>query len=142
MKRKFFTLVTLALTLACAAPAVLSQSAGKANAAQWVGVWQSKLDGQPGATLTLARDTGVLDGTLVLDVVLKDNDGEPHVAASEPHTLVNPQFNGNTLTFSVKQLRNSDNLLNFTALLTPEGKLRIHCTNCGNAPVVDLTPAH
>jgi hypothetical protein len=142
MKPKFFTLATLAVTLACAAPAVSSQSAGKANAAQWVGVWQSRFAGQPGAILTLAQDTGALNGTLVLDIVESTSGGQAYVAASEPHTLVNPQLDGNTLTFSVRQLRKSDSLLNFTALFTPQGKLRIHCTNCGNAPVVDLTPEY
>ena len=38
------------------AAASQSQSANPAN---WLGVWQGELDGQPSAILTLADDTGV-----------------------------------------------------------------------------------
>jgi hypothetical protein len=133
MKRRILAASFLAAVLACAAAA---ESAG---IAQWIGVWQGKLDGQPGATLTLAQDTGDLGGTLVLNIVEKQNGGQAYVAASEPHTLVNPRLDGNTLTFAVRRLGSSGGLMSFTVVLTPEGKARIHCTSCGNdAPVVDL----
>jgi len=136
MKRMFAGMVCLAGALGCAALA--ESTPGSA----WVGVWESKLDGQPGATLTLAQDTGELTGTLVLNIIKKEKGGVPHIVASEPHVLVNPQLDGDRLNFSVKKIAGSSDLLNFTVALTPEGKARIHCTNCGkDAPTVDMERA-
>jgi hypothetical protein len=133
MKCRFLAAALLFAALACAAAA---ESTGNA---QWIGVWQGTLDGQPSVTLTLARDTGQLDGTLVLNVVKKEKGGKPYVAATEPHVLVNPRFDGGTLSFAVRKPDAAGDLLNFTVALTPEGKARIHCTNCGkDAPVVDM----
>jgi hypothetical protein len=104
---------------------------------KWDGVWQGRLDGQPSVTLTLAEDTGELGGTLVLNVVEKE-DGQARVAAIEPHVLVHPRLDGNLLSFTVRRLDGDP--ANFTVVLTPEGNARIHCTNCGtDAPVVDMT---
>jgi hypothetical protein len=132
MKTRVFAVACLTGAFVCAA------AAQPASHPQWVGVWESKLDGQPGATLTLAQDTGELGGTLVLNIIMKD--GAPsRVAASEPHVLVNPRVDGNTLFFGVRKIDGSGALLNFTVALTPEGKARIHCVNCGNdAPIVDM----
>jgi len=108
---------------------------------QWDGIWQGQLDGQPSVTLTLAEDTGELGGTLVLNVVLKQDGHAAHVAAMEPHVLVHPRLDGNLLTFGVRK-PNGD-LMTFTVALTPEGKARIHCTTCGaDAPQVDMTRGH
>jgi hypothetical protein len=136
MRRRILVASFLAAVLACAAAAKASGNP------HWIGVWQSKLDGQPGAILTLAQDTGELGGTLVLNRVERDADGQAYVAASEPHTLVNPRIAGDTLTFAVRKPLGPGGFFNFTVALTPEGTARIHCTNCGqDAPVVDLTPA-
>lgn len=133
MKRGIIAVVCLASALSCAA---LAESAANTRR---VGVWESKLDGQPGATLTLAQDTGQLGGTIVLNIIQKDDGGQPHVAASEPHVLVNPRVDGDTLSFGVRKIDGSGELLNFTVALTPEGKARIHCINCGaEAPTVDM----
>jgi hypothetical protein len=83
-----------------------------------------------------------LSGTLVLNIIKKEDGGQPHVAAVEPHTLVNPRVDGNTLSFSVRKLDPLTDLLNFTVVLTPERKARIHCINCGkDAPTVDMDRA-
>jgi hypothetical protein len=105
--------------------------------ARWDGVWQGQFDGQPSVTLTLAEDTGELGGTLVLNVVEKE-DGQARVTAIEPHVLVHPRLDGNLLSFGVR--KPDGDLFNFTVTLTREGKARIHCTDCGaDAPVVDMT---
>ena len=136
MKTRITGIVFLAGALTCSA---LSESA---TSAQWTGVWQGTLDGQPSVTLTLARDTGELSGTLVLNIIKKEDGGQPHVAAVEPHVLVNPRVEGDTLSFGVRKIDGSSDLLNFTVALTPEGKARIHCTNCGKgAPTVDMDRA-
>jgi hypothetical protein len=133
MNKKTLLAICAASSLACAAAAQSTVST------QWAGVWQSTLDGQPGATLTLAEDTGELGGTLVLNVVLKQ-DGLARVAASEPHVLIHPRLDGNLLSFEIKKIDGSGDLHKFTVMLTPEGKARIHCVDCGaDAPVVDMT---
>jgi hypothetical protein len=136
MKRKIVGMVCLTMALAYAA---LAQTAGDA---QWDGVWEGKLDGQPSVTLTLAHDTGQLSGTLVLNIIRKEDGGQPHVAATEPHVLVDPHLEGNALSFGVRKINGSGNLLRFMVALTPEGRARIHCTNCGkDAPFVDMERA-
>jgi hypothetical protein len=132
MKSRIFTIASLVSALAFSAAA---QTTGHP---QWDGVWQSQLDGQTGAILTLAEDAGALGGTLVLNMVVKDG-GPSRVAFSEPHVLVNPRVEGNTLSFDVRRAKAPAVLANFTVTLTPEGKARIHCTNCGSdAPTVDM----
>jgi hypothetical protein len=133
MSKRNAGIVCLTIALAYAA------LAETASGARWDGVWQGKLDGQPSVTLTLARDTGQLSGTLVLNIIQKEDGGQPRVAAVEPHVLVDPHLEGDTLSFGVRKIDASGDLLNFTVALTPEGKARIHCTNCGkDAPVVDM----
>jgi hypothetical protein len=104
---------------------------------QWLGVWQSKLDGQTGAIVTLADDTGRLGGTIVLNMINSEG-GRTRVIGSETHSLLSPRLGDNTLTFEVKQSR-ANTMMNFTMVLKPEGTATIHCTNCNGAPVVELT---
>jgi hypothetical protein len=132
MNTRVLAAACVASFLACAATA---ESTGNA---QWAGVWQGQRDGQPSVTLTLADDTGELGGTLVLNIVEKQ-EGQARAVAGEPHVLVHPRVEGKVLSFGVKKIDKSGDLLNFTVALTPEGKARIHCLNCGvDAPVVDM----
>lgn len=126
-------IVCLTGALACSA---LAQSA---TSTQWAGVWQGTLDGQPSVTLTLAQDTGQLSGTLVLNIIRKEDNGHAHVAAVEPHALVNPRVDGDTLSFDVRRI--DGGLMTFTVALTPQGTARIHCTTCKGAPTVDMDRA-
>ena len=106
--------------------------------ARWVGIWESQLDGQPGAILTLADDNGAIEGTLVLNIIRSD--GEPaHIIAHEVHALMHPKLQGSTLTFNVKQINRSGKILSFTALLTDSQTAKLHCSNCSDAPVVAMT---
>ena len=99
--------------------------------AGWVGVWQGELDGQPSAVLTLAEDNGPLEGTLVLNGISRDG-AEPHIAVRETHVLMHPQMDGRTLSFQLKRKNGSIPLMNFTVVLSPEGKATLHCLNCGS----------
>jgi hypothetical protein len=107
--------------------------------AVWVGVWQAELDGQPSAVLTLAKDNGVLEGTLVLNGISRDG-GQPHIAVREPHVLMHPRLEGRKLWFQLKRIDHSSPLMNFTVDLTALGGVRLHCLNCGeDAPIVEMT---
>ncbi len=89
--------------------------------------------------LTLADDTGDLGGTVVLNIIQKEN-GQPHAVAMEPHLLLNPHVDGDVLTFQFRKPQGG--ILDFTVKLHAAGKAVIHCTNCGaDAPAVDLARA-
>jgi hypothetical protein len=124
----------------CAAMAVATVAAAQpTNESAWLGVWQGELDGQPSVTLTLADDTGDLGGTVVLNIIQKEN-GQPHVVAMEPHVLLNPHVDGDVLSFQFRKLQGG--MLDFTVKLSAAGKATIHCSNCGaDAPTVDLVRA-
>jgi hypothetical protein len=112
-------------------------AAGLKSDAAWVGVWHSELDGQPGVLLTPADDAGSLGGTLVLNIVSRE-DGTARVIAAEPHVLLNPRVDGSTLSFEAMRLDRSQEPMRFTVTLGGNGKAEIHCVNCGNAPVVEI----
>ena len=106
--------------------------------ASWVGVWQAELDGQPSAILTLAKDNGTLEGTLVLNGISRDG-GKPHIAVREAHLLMHPKIDGNKLSFDLKRLQNSEGRMSFTMDFTDSGSAILHCSNCGrDAPAVQL----
>ena len=131
-----------ALAFACILASLASaQSASRAPAsAQWRGVWQGTLDGQPGVTLTLASadDTGELAGTVVFNLILRDG-GAPHVAGSMVHLVTHPHLEGRSLTFQIK--RPSDaRQLEMTVTLIDDNKASIHCQGCGaDSPISELT---
>lgn len=134
MKREIIAALCLAIA------AFGSTSAQSATNDQWVGIWHAHVDGQPTGTLTLAADTGELGGTVVLDMV-SDRGGTPRVIASEPHVLLNPHVNGNTLSFQVKMQRPDGRIVvpTFNVTLTSPRNANIHCMTCGaDAPVVAL----
>jgi len=123
-----------ALIIATTAVAVQSS-----NPSNWVGVWQGELDGLPSVVLTLATDSGQLQGTLVLNGI-NNNDGKPHIAVREAHVLLHPVLNGSSLSFEVKRQRGSGTSMDFTVEQTSGNSARIHCLNCGdNTPTVEIT---
>lgn len=121
------------ISIACTITAQTTSDAG------WIGVWQGELDGQPSAILTLAGDTGTLEGTLVLNGISREG-GQPHIAVRETHVLMHLHIERNTLSFQVKGIRGSNDLMDFTVTLSDSGSATIHCSNCGSdAPSVPLT---
>jgi hypothetical protein len=63
-------------------------AANPARHERWIGVWQGKLEGLPGVTLTLADDTGELGGTIVFNVV---DSMHSRVVASASQVLMHPR---------------------------------------------------
>ena len=135
LKMRLVVLISLAATALCAG--AFGQSPATAD---WVGIWHAHPDGLPTGTLTLATDTGELGGTMVLDVISHEG-GRTHVAAAEPHVLLHPRVNGNTLSFEVKTMRRGVLApANFTVTRTAPGQATIHCDNCGaDSPGIALT---
>lgn len=121
--------------LLIAATTIAAQSSSSSN---WVGVWQGELDGQPSVVLTLAQDNGALEGTLVLNIISRD-DGHAHIIAHEPHTLIQPRVDRARLSFRLKRIDGSAAPIDFTAELTAHDHAKIHCLNCGDdAPTVEM----
>ena len=121
------------MTMACVVTAQTTSDAG------WIGVWQGELDGQPSVILTLAEDTGTLEGTLVLNGISREG-GQPHIAVRQTNVLMHVHVERNILSFQVKGIRGSNDLMDFTVNISDGGSAMIHCSNCGgNAPTVPIT---
>jgi hypothetical protein len=60
---------------------------------------------------------------------MKDGEG-PHVASTEPHTLIHPHVDGDTLAFQVKRGNGSNEILDMAVELTPAGNAEFRCSNC------------
>jgi hypothetical protein len=100
-----------------------------------VGVWVGLLEGQPGTTLTLSDDSGGLGGTVVLNAV----SGEGRILFSETHLVLNPRLTGKVLLFQVKGHGDRKGLLDFRVEFSSDHTAQLHCENCGDAPVAELT---
>ena len=135
MRRFALTVAALLLTLAgvllVLAPPLHAQSA---TTPEPLGIWRSTIDGIPAVILTLADDTGSLGGTVVFYAI---NGEQKQVLTIEPHTLLQPKLDGDTLTFQVR--RPDAKLISFTVEFTTPTRASIHCLNCGDAPVAELT---
>jgi len=127
------------LPILCAFLALAGATLAQPNSnSNWTGVWQGELEGLPSVILTLATDDGSLQGTLVLNGINTD-DGGPHIAVRETHSLLQPKLNGSTLSFGVKGLRGS---MSFIVEQTSNTTAKIHCLSCGSdAPTVEITKA-
>jgi len=101
------------------------------NTGEWTGVWQAKLDGVPAVELTLANDTGDVNGTVVFHIVLKEKGAlAPHVGSTEPHTLIHPRVDGDTLSFQVIRGNGSHQVLDMSVKKRADGNMDFACSNC------------
>jgi hypothetical protein len=127
MKKRIFAIVFGSMMLATVA------GAASTGSGTWTGVWQAKLEGQPAVELTLADDAGDVGGTIVFHIVLKEKGATtPHVASTEPHTLINPRVGGDTLTFQVVRGNGSHEVLDMSAQRMADGRMDFRCSNCGS----------
>ena len=97
---------------------------------KWTGVWETKLDGVTAVTLTLANDAGEANGTIVFHAIKKEN-GHAFAFSTEPHTLINPRIQDNTLTFQVIRGNGSHEVLNMSVEFHENGNMGFTCSNCG-----------
>jgi hypothetical protein len=136
MKPTFKILATLAFAVAClSAPAAHAQAASQSIDKpfihpKWTGVWQANLDGVPAVTLTLANDAGEANGTIVFHAIKKEN-GHAFAFSTEPHTLIRPFIQDNTLSFQVIRGNGSHEVLNMSVEFHENGNMSFTCSNCG-----------
>ncbi len=103
---------------------------------QWVGVWQGDLDGQPGVIVTLGRDAGDLQGTIVFNVVARE-DGPARVIGHDAHVLTHVRVEDNTLAFHV--IRSGDSReLSMTLHRLEDNKAQLECPDCGGPALAAL----
>ena len=124
-----------ALMIGALAATLLSGAANRTYA-DWVGVWQGELDGQPAVTLTLGRDSGDLQGTIVFDMLSREG-GQPHVIGHDAHVMIHMRVDGSGLVFDVIRRSDAKNL-HWTMRLTGEDKAVLKCSDCGGPPSVPL----
>ena len=132
---------TLGILASLAIAAMLIASASAQTAAQsidkpfihpkWTGVWQGNLDGVPAVILTLANDAGEANGTIVFHAIKNEN-GHAYSFSTEPHTLIHPRVEGNTLSFQVIRGNGSAEVLNMSVELNKDGNIQFTCPNCGS----------
>jgi len=125
------SLAIAAMLIATANAQTASQSIDKPfTHPKWTGVWQGTLDGVPAVTLTLADDAGEANGTIVFHAIKNEN-GHAYSFSTEPHTLIHPRVDGNTISFQVKRGNGSAEILDMTVELGKDGNVQFTCSNCG-----------
>ena len=108
----------------------IAPAASPANS-PWTGVWQAKLEGMPAVELTLADDAGEVNGTVVFHIVLKEKGATtPHLGSTEPHTMIHPHLDGDTLSFQVVRGNGSHQVLDMSVKKLADGNMDFHCSNC------------
>jgi hypothetical protein len=108
MRIRSVLLCVLLFTFAAGASSQTSGSQLKPTAADSVpvvGVWRGQMNGLPAITLTVTNESGSLSGA-ILFYLLRRTPGQPETATPGiPEPLLNPKFDGETLTFQVSHRR-------------------------------------
>jgi hypothetical protein len=104
MRSRAILFCSLAL-LALAAIAHSSRLNEAADQSPILGVWRAEMDGLPFVTLTLTNENGGLSGAVLFYLHRRDH-GKPVTSTpGVPEPLLNPSFDGKTLTFKVSHRR-------------------------------------
>ena len=135
MNLKILVLAAYVYTFQCALAAQTS------NFEQWVGVWQGELEGQPGVTITLGRDTGDIQGTIVFNVVARNDGEQPHIIGHDAHVLTHASLDGSTLAFQVIRLGDARDL-HLTMRMTESNQAVLDCSECGGPGSTELNRIH
>ncbi|HEY1984149.1 MAG TPA: hypothetical protein VGG85_02005 [Terracidiphilus sp.] len=106
----------------------------------WVGVWQGELDGLPGVTVTLGDDAGDIGGSVVFNVIMKEN-GAPYIGGHDAHVLTHLHLDGDTLSFEVIRLGDGRDL-HFTVHKTTPDTAQLHCDDCGGFSRTEIARIH
>lgn len=76
-------------------------AAASADNSAIVGVWKGKMDSLPMLTLTVEQENGKLIGAVLFYLIRRDPGGAPTASPGIPEPLMDPSFDGKTLTFKV-----------------------------------------
>ena len=94
-----------------------------------VGVWTGKMDSLPTITLTVEQENGKLIGTVLFYHIRRNPNGPASASPRLPQPLIDPSFDGKTLTFKVSHRHahpgtEHDPLITFRFELTGANKLK------------------
>lgn len=107
MPAAFCSLAIVSLCLIVGQPAVGEQHQGKSIAGKWQGSFppedpnQAQEPSVPAVDLTIREDSGRLSGTATFYIVVDEGNG-PKVEGKDEAPLIDPQFDGTCLKFSVR----------------------------------------
>ncbi|HEX8986113.1 MAG TPA: hypothetical protein VF767_11785 [Bryobacteraceae bacterium] len=87
--------------LSFAAIAAAVGASAKAGNKAIVGIWQGELHNLPAATLNITDEAGPLQGAILFYLIRQDEGKPPTSSPGIPEPLLNPQFDGKTLTFQL-----------------------------------------
>lgn len=103
MKTGFAALLVAALL--CGASR--AQTAPETASASLVGVWRGQMENLPAVTLTITDEGGKLSGAILFFMHVRATVNDPWTSkpADEAEPIINPVFDGKTLTFMVSHKR-------------------------------------
>lgn len=112
MRSKSILMCIALAMMAAAGLAQTSMTSGTAKAADpssivgvWRGVWGGEAGELPSITLTITNETGNLSGAILFYLLRKDEGQPVNSSPGIPEPLINPRFDGKTLTFQVSHRR-------------------------------------
>jgi hypothetical protein len=127
MRRQLIStlLLIVSTTASTAALAATTQ-----NNSPIVGVWKAQVDSLPMMTLTVEEDKGKLTGAVLFYLIRRGNGMPETSTATAPEPLIDPNFDGKTLTFKVNHSHahpgsENDSPLEFRLALSDDGKIRL-----------------
>jgi hypothetical protein len=115
------TILLIASTAALAAPAVDNSPV--------LGIWKAQTDSLPMMTLTVEQQNGQLIGAVLFYLIRRDPGVPMTSSAGAPEPLIDPTFDGKTLTFKVSHAHahpgtEHDPPAAFRFELSADGKIR------------------
>jgi len=136
-KASLFAIVALIVAALAAEPAqhvLAATGASDSSGCEAIeGVWRMKMDGLPAITLNITYESGSLNGAILFYLLRKDP-GQPETSSPGiPEPLLNPTFDGVTLTFAVSHRRAHPP----ATLSDPPARFRLRITAPGRGRLVN-----
>ena len=130
-------LFLIASTAVLAAPAVDNSPV--------LGVWKANVDSLPMMALTLEEENGKLIGAVMFYLIRRNPGGPETASPSAPEPLIDPAFDGKTLTFKVSHRHahpgtEKDPPVAFRFELSSDGKIRFLGPDGQQVEMVRETP--
>ena len=111
-----------------------------------LGVWRAELDGLPAVALVITDEGGGLSGAALFYLHMRKTANDPYTATPHlPEPLLNPRFDGKTLTFEISHRRAhppgslSDPPMTFTLTLTGPNQAELVNRSEKGGPAATLT---
>lgn len=142
MKNRMVLLCVVSVLVSSAAFAQTATSPATAGAAQtasiagvWRGAWGGDGGGLPCLSLTVSNETGKLSGAILFYLLRKERGQAATSTPGIPEPLIDPKFDGTTLTFQVSHRRAHPP----ATLNDPPIRFRLTLTGTNTAALNNLT---